>query len=178
MGSLTGVRLLVLGLARAGSAIRFIPYPVIGGFLSATGWLMVSGAVRVITDHSLSPSTLATLVGTTTLAQLAAASAVALALYSCCAARSPLLLRAAGRHGSRPSCFRAHRNEPKRGASARLDLRNAASRRAGADLGSRRRPQFPLAHLAGAERSWSTRPSSLTSPNSCSAGFCSISARA
>ena len=70
----------MLGLARAGSAIRFIPYPVIGGFLSATGWLIVSGAVRSITDHSLSPSTLATLVGTTTLAQLAAASAVALAL--------------------------------------------------------------------------------------------------
>lgn len=93
--ALTGLLLLVLGLARAGGAIRFIPYPVIGGFLSATGWLMVSGAVRVITDHSLSPSTLATLVGTTTLAQLAAASAVALALYFVLRhARSPLLLPA------------------------------------------------------------------------------------
>src|SRR6188472_4133107 len=40
---LTGILLFFLGLARAGGAIRFIPYPVIGGFLSATGWLMVSG---------------------------------------------------------------------------------------------------------------------------------------
>jgi SulP family sulfate permease len=51
--------------------------------------------VRVITDHGLSPSTLATLVGTTTLAQLAAASAVALALYFVLRhARNPLLLPA------------------------------------------------------------------------------------
>ncbi len=56
--ALTGILLLGLGLARAGGAIRFVPYPVIGGFLSATGWLMVSGAVRVITDHGLSLSTL------------------------------------------------------------------------------------------------------------------------
>ena len=89
--ALTGVLLLVLGLVRAGSAIRFVPYSVIGGFLSATGWLMVSGAVRVITDHSLSPS----LLGTTTLAQLGAASVVALALYFVLRhARNPLLLPA------------------------------------------------------------------------------------
>ena len=36
--ALTGILLFGLGLARAGGAIRFIPYPVIGGFLSATGW--------------------------------------------------------------------------------------------------------------------------------------------
>jgi SulP family sulfate permease len=29
---LTGILLFSLGLARAGGAIRFIPYPVIGGF--------------------------------------------------------------------------------------------------------------------------------------------------
>jgi sulfate permease, SulP family len=39
---LTGILLFSLGLARAGGAIRFIPYPVIGGFLSATGWLPVA----------------------------------------------------------------------------------------------------------------------------------------
>ncbi len=93
--ALTGILLLALGLARAGGAIRFVPYPVIGGFLSATGWLMVSGAVRVITDHSLSLSTLEALLGVRTLAQLAAASAVALALYFVLRrARSPLLLPA------------------------------------------------------------------------------------
>ena len=66
--ALTGVLLFGLGLARAGGAIRFIPYPVIGGFLSATGWLMVSGAVHVITDQRL---TRASLVAATLVAHLA-----------------------------------------------------------------------------------------------------------
>jgi len=79
--ALTGLLLWGLGLTRAGGAIRFIPYPVIGGFLSATGWLMVSGAVRVITDHRLSLATLGTLLAPITLAQIAAAAFVALALY-------------------------------------------------------------------------------------------------
>jgi sulfate permease, SulP family len=78
---LTGILLFTLGLARAGGAIRFIPYPVIGGFLSATGWLMVSGAVRVITDHGLSFSSAGELFTPVTFGQLAAAGAVALALY-------------------------------------------------------------------------------------------------
>ena len=41
---LTGLLLCTLGFAGAGGAIRFVPYPVIGGFLGATGWLMTSGA--------------------------------------------------------------------------------------------------------------------------------------
>jgi sulfate permease, SulP family len=91
--ALTGVLLFCLGFARAGGAIRFIPYPVIGGFLSATGWLMVSGAVHVITDQRLTRSGLTALLGPTTLAQLAAASGVAIALYLALRrARSPLLL--------------------------------------------------------------------------------------
>ena len=53
--ALTGVLLFGLGLARAGGAIRFIPYPVIGGFLGASGCLMVSGAVRVLRDRHHEP---------------------------------------------------------------------------------------------------------------------------
>lgn len=34
---LTGIFLVVLGSARAGQAVRFIPYPVTAGFLGATG---------------------------------------------------------------------------------------------------------------------------------------------
>jgi SulP family sulfate permease len=91
--ALTGVLLFCLGLARAGGAIRFIPYPVIGGFLSATGWLMVSGAVHVITDQKLTRASLAALTGPTILAQLAAAAGVAIALYFALRrVRSPLLL--------------------------------------------------------------------------------------
>jgi sulfate permease, SulP family len=66
---------------RAGGAIRFIPYPVIGGFLGATGCLMLSGAVRVITDHGITISNLPILVGAPVLAKLVPAMAVAAAIY-------------------------------------------------------------------------------------------------
>lgn len=78
---LTGILLFSLGLARAGGAIRFIPYPVIGGFLSATGWLMVSGAISVITDERLTLWTAPALFEQPTVGQLAAAGAVAVCLY-------------------------------------------------------------------------------------------------
>ena len=55
--ALTEILLCGLGLARAGRAIRFVPYPVIGGFLGATGWLVVSGAVLVVTDLQLDKRT-------------------------------------------------------------------------------------------------------------------------
>ena len=37
---LCGVSFLVLGWRRWGSLIRFVPYPVVGGFLAGTGWLL------------------------------------------------------------------------------------------------------------------------------------------
>jgi SulP family sulfate permease len=33
-----------------GRAVRYIPYPVIGGFLASTGWLIATGALRVAAD--------------------------------------------------------------------------------------------------------------------------------
>ena len=48
---LTGLLLCVLGFSRAGRAIRFVPFPVIGGFLGATGWLMIIGALQVVSDQ-------------------------------------------------------------------------------------------------------------------------------
>ena len=77
----TGVLLGVLGLTRAGRAIRFVPYPVIGGFLGATGCVMFVGAVRVVTGRELDFAHLGALAGGLTLAQLAAAGAFAAALY-------------------------------------------------------------------------------------------------
>jgi sulfate permease, SulP family len=79
--ALTGLLLCGLGLTRAGRAIRFVPYPVIGGFLGATGWVMVTGAVRVITDTPLTIADLPTLTGYFTFAKLLAAAGVACALY-------------------------------------------------------------------------------------------------
>jgi sulfate permease, SulP family len=78
---LTGLLLCGLGLARAGRAIRFVPYPVIGGFLGATGWVMVTGAVRVITDDPLTIANLHALTSYSNLAKLMAAAGVASALY-------------------------------------------------------------------------------------------------
>lgn len=50
---LTGVFFLALGRCKLGALIRYIPYPVVGGFLAGAGWLLVSGAVGVMTDTSL-----------------------------------------------------------------------------------------------------------------------------
>lgn len=74
--ALSGILLIALGLARAAAAIRYVPYPVIGGFLGATGCLMVSGAVRVITDRAIGTP----LLEPAALAELGAASVIAVAL--------------------------------------------------------------------------------------------------
>ncbi len=51
---ITGLFLLVLGWFRLGNLIRFIPYPVVGGFLAGTGWVLVKGAVGIMSQVSLS----------------------------------------------------------------------------------------------------------------------------
>ncbi|MEB3272363.1 MAG: SulP family inorganic anion transporter [Prochlorothrix sp.] len=54
LGSLcTGAFLWILGRFKLGRAVQFIPYPVIGGFMAGTGWLLIRGAFEVITDRSL-----------------------------------------------------------------------------------------------------------------------------
>ena len=70
-----------LGLTRMGRAIRYVPYPVVGGFLGATGLLIVLGAIRVITDHPVQVSSLPQFANAVTLSELAAACAMALVLY-------------------------------------------------------------------------------------------------
>jgi len=59
---LTGAFFLVLGSFKLGSLIRFIPYPVIGGFLAGTGWLLVQGSVGVMADIPLTLAQLSTLI--------------------------------------------------------------------------------------------------------------------
>jgi SulP family sulfate permease len=44
---LTGVAFLALGTFRLGNLVRFVPYPVVGGFLAGTGWLLLKGGVGV-----------------------------------------------------------------------------------------------------------------------------------
>jgi sulfate permease, SulP family len=51
--SLTGVLFLVLGRFKLGDLIRFVPYPVIGGFLAGTGWLLFKGGMGILAARSL-----------------------------------------------------------------------------------------------------------------------------
>lgn len=53
----TGVFFLLLGYFRLGGLVRFLPYPVVGGFLAGTGWLLFTGALGVM----LEPASIATL---------------------------------------------------------------------------------------------------------------------
>ena len=47
---LTGVLLLLLGIFKLGGLARFLPYPVVGGFLAGSGWLLVQGGVGIMAD--------------------------------------------------------------------------------------------------------------------------------
>ncbi|HEX6332385.1 MAG TPA: SulP family inorganic anion transporter [Actinomycetota bacterium] len=44
---LCGVVFLALGTFRLGNLVRFVPYPVVGGFLAGTGWLLLKGGIYV-----------------------------------------------------------------------------------------------------------------------------------
>ncbi|HEV3464933.1 MAG TPA: SulP family inorganic anion transporter, partial [Actinomycetota bacterium] len=46
---LCGVLFLVIGRFRLGGLIRFVPYPVVGGFLAGTGWLLFKGGINAAT---------------------------------------------------------------------------------------------------------------------------------
>jgi SulP family sulfate permease len=49
----TGLLVFVLGVLRWGRLVRLLPYPVSGGFLAGTGFLVVAGAFRVLTGAPL-----------------------------------------------------------------------------------------------------------------------------
>lgn len=44
----TGLLLITLGYFKLGDLFRFLPYPVVGGFLAGTGWLLASGGMGVM----------------------------------------------------------------------------------------------------------------------------------
>lgn len=44
---LCGVVFYALGRFRLGNMVRFVPYPVVGGFLAGTGWLLFKGGIFV-----------------------------------------------------------------------------------------------------------------------------------
>src|ERR1700733_10491277 len=78
---LTGLVLCCFGMTRMGRAIRYVPYPVVGGFLGATGCLIVLGAIRVITGFDFHLATLDRFANLQTAYELAAACTMAAVLY-------------------------------------------------------------------------------------------------
>lgn len=47
---ITGVLLFAFGYFNLGLMLRFVPYPVVGGFLAASGWLLVTGGIEVMAE--------------------------------------------------------------------------------------------------------------------------------
>jgi sulfate permease, SulP family len=50
---LTGIVLLALGYFKLGSLVRYLPYSVMGGYFAGAGWLLIQGALRVVSDLPL-----------------------------------------------------------------------------------------------------------------------------
>jgi sulfate permease, SulP family len=78
--ALTGTVLFILGVKRAGRAIRFVPYPVIAGFLGATGWLILVGGTKLTTGQ-VNIDRLDAVFNSSTGAKLLASAALAIALF-------------------------------------------------------------------------------------------------
>jgi sulfate permease, SulP family len=58
---IAGVFFYLVGQFHLGRWIRFIPYPVIGGFLAGTGWLLIRGAFKVMAGVPLTVDAIPTL---------------------------------------------------------------------------------------------------------------------
>lgn len=55
---LTGGFVLLLGITRAGGLVRYIPYPIVGGFLAGLGWIIFNAAFVVVVDIRIAAHTL------------------------------------------------------------------------------------------------------------------------
>jgi SulP family sulfate permease len=61
---LTGFFFLTLGWFSSGRLVRYVPYPVVGGFLAGTGWLLARGSFGVMTAFPLTTRNLPALIRT------------------------------------------------------------------------------------------------------------------
>ncbi|GAB6057729.1 SulP family inorganic anion transporter [Desulfonatronum parangueonense] len=79
----TAVFFLLAGVMRFAGYIRFMPYPVVAGFLAGTGWLLTKGSLEVMTGFSMTWATAPALLSTETLMLWAPGAAYALLLFFC-----------------------------------------------------------------------------------------------
>ena len=77
---LTGIAFLFFGSLRIANLIRYIPYPVIGGFLAGTGWLLFRGSFTVILNLEVGADTLMQVFGSKMLASWLPALVMTIAL--------------------------------------------------------------------------------------------------
>ena len=61
---ISGLFFLFIGGFKLSRFVRFIPYPVVGGFVAGTGLLLVQGALGIMLGHTLSLTNLGTLLRT------------------------------------------------------------------------------------------------------------------
>jgi SulP family sulfate permease len=77
----TGAVLYLLGRLKLGQYVRFIPYPVIGGFLAASGWFLIAGGIEVMTGTDLTLANLADAIPADRLPMLLLGVTFAAAIY-------------------------------------------------------------------------------------------------
>jgi SulP family sulfate permease len=75
-----GIIYFLLGTFKLGNLIRFIPYPVVGGFLAGTGYLLAQGAFNVMTDQFFSLAHLPSLLDLTMLVRWLPGCSIGVAL--------------------------------------------------------------------------------------------------
>jgi SulP family sulfate permease len=78
---LTGAFLFALGRLRIGPWVRFVPVPVVGGFLAGAGWLIVRGSFMVMADVPLGLHGIPDLVQPEAVARWLPGAGLALLLY-------------------------------------------------------------------------------------------------
>jgi SulP family sulfate permease len=76
-----GAIFLLFGTFRLGNLVRFVPYPVVGGFLAGTGWLLFKGGMYIASGVELHVRTFDLLVSPVTLKRLVPALAFGVILY-------------------------------------------------------------------------------------------------
>jgi SulP family sulfate permease len=78
--AVTGLVAIALGYFRLGGIIRFVPHPVIGGFLAGTGWLILLGGISLVAGAPVGVTALGPLAEPAMLAKIGAMAAFVAAL--------------------------------------------------------------------------------------------------
>lgn len=76
----SGVLFLLLGRFRLGNLVRYMPYPVVGGFMAGIGWLLIQGSFSIIVGVSLNLSELPQLLSVDNILRMAPAAILTAAL--------------------------------------------------------------------------------------------------